>query len=35
LLLSVSLISKKIHLWEGMMYLLIYIVFIAKLFNIF
>jgi len=28
-------ISKKIHNWEGMMYLLIYILFVAKLFGIF
>ena len=28
-------ISKKIYNWEGMMYLLIYILFIAKLFNLF
>lgn len=28
-------ISKKIHNWEGMMYLLIYVLFIAKLFGLF
>ena len=28
-------ISKKIHNWEGMMYLLIYVLFLAKLFNLF
>lgn len=28
-------ISKKIHQWEGAMYLIIYIVFLAKLFNFF
>lgn len=31
----VSGISKKIHQWEGAMYLLIYVVFLAKLFNFF
>ena len=28
-------ISKKIHNWEGMMYLLIYVLFIAKIFGLF
>ena len=35
ILLIVSGISKKIHSWEGVMYLLVYFFFIVKLFNLF
>jgi len=35
LLFVISGISKRIHIWEGLMYLAIYILFIAKLFSIF
>ncbi len=35
LLMIFSGISKKIHNWEGAIFLLIYIVFVAKLFNLF
>ncbi|NCS99419.1 calcium/sodium antiporter [Candidatus Parcubacteria bacterium] len=31
----VSGISKRIHMWEGAMYLMVYILFIGKLFNLF
>ena len=31
----ISGISRKIHIWEGLMYLVIYVLFIVKLFNIF
>jgi cation:H+ antiporter len=31
----ISGISRKIHIWEGLMYLALYILFIVKLFNIF
>lgn len=34
-LMIISGISKKIHVWEGTMFLFIYVFFIAKLFNIF
>ncbi len=34
LLISFSGISKKIHIWEGLMYILFYIVFIARLITI-
>jgi cation:H+ antiporter len=33
LLFVISGISRRIHLWEGALYLVIYILFIAKLFN--
>jgi cation:H+ antiporter len=35
LLFVISGISRRIHIWEGAMYLLIYILFIAKLVNLF
>lgn len=35
LLFIISGISRRIHIWEGAMYLLIYILFIAKLCNLF
>jgi len=35
LLFVISGISRKIHIWEGAMYLLIYILFILKLINVF
>lgn len=35
LLFTVSAISKRIYIWEGSLYLIIYIFFIGKLFNIF
>ena len=35
LLFIISGISRKIHIWEGMMYLVLYVLFIVKLFNIF
>jgi len=35
LLFIISGISRKIYLWEGAMYLIIYILFIGKLFNLF
>ncbi len=35
LLFVISGISRRIHVWEGLMYLLIYILFIAKLYNLF
>ena len=31
----ISGISKRIHLWEGAMYLMVYVLFIGKLFNLF
>lgn len=33
LIFIISGISKRIHIWEGVFYILIYILFIAKLFN--
>jgi cation:H+ antiporter len=35
LLFVISSISRRIHIWEGSMYLLIYLLFLAKLFNLF
>ena len=35
LLFVISGISRRIHIWEGSMYLLIYLLFLAKLFNLF
>lgn len=35
LLFVISGISRKVHIWEGLMFLLIYILFIAKLTNLF
>jgi cation:H+ antiporter len=35
LLFIISGISRRIHIWEGSMYLLIYLLFLAKLFNLF
>ena len=35
LLFIISGISRRIHIWEGAMYLLIYILFIVKLLNLF
>jgi len=35
LLFVVSSISRRIHIWEGSMYLLVYLLFLAKLFNLF
>jgi cation:H+ antiporter len=34
LLFVISCISRRIHIWEGSMYLLIYLLFLAKLFNL-
>jgi len=31
----ISGISRRIHIWEGAFYLSLYILFIAKLFNLF
>ena len=35
LLFVISAISRRIHIWEGAMYLLIYALFVGKLFNLF
>jgi cation:H+ antiporter len=35
LLFVISGISRRIYIWEGLMYLLIYLLFLAKLFNLF
>jgi cation:H+ antiporter len=35
LLFVISGISRRIHIWEGSMYLLVYLLFLAKLFNLF
>jgi cation:H+ antiporter len=35
LLFVISVISRRIDIWEGLMYLLIYLLFLAKLFNLF
>ena len=35
LIFVISGISRKIHVWEGLMYLILYVLFIVKLFNIF
>jgi cation:H+ antiporter len=35
LIFVISGISRRIHVWEGSMYLLIYLLFLAKLFNLF
>lgn len=35
LIFVISGISRKVHVWEGLMYLVLYVLFIAKLFNIF
>ncbi len=35
LLMIISGISRRIHIWEGMMFVLIYLIFIIKLFNLF
>ena len=34
-LFTVSGISKRIHIWEGLLYLMLYVIFILKLFNVF
>ena len=31
----VSGISRKIHIWEGAMYLVVYVMFVGKIFNLF
>jgi len=31
----ISCLSKKIHIWEGLLFVLLYVLFIAKLFNLF